>query len=420
MKRYLLIFFSLTSIIVSAQKTITLEECYLSVENNYPLAKQTLLLEEINTAEKKGLHTARLPQLDLYAQASYQSDVIKFPGELPNMSIETPNKDQYRAILEANQLIYNGGVITAQSRLKTSEMETKQQEVAVNLYNLKSRINQYYFQVFLFQEQINLLQSKRKQLEERTKEVESGVKYGMTLASSKQILQAEMLSLEQQLTELNYNRKKALESLSILIAKDINEDVALTLPKVLISKDTFLNRPELKLFELQEDQLESSKSLIEKSNYPKLMGFAQAGYGNPGLNMLDNSFQDFYLVGLRLNWNVFDWGKTKEEKQVVDISKQMLHTEKETFVLNNQMQLKEVQNDISKYEQMLLKDAAIIDLRIDVLASSTSQLQNGSITSSEYIVELNNLYEAQINQQLHEIQLLLAKANYRIIKGDLN
>ena len=43
---------------------------------------------------------------------------------------------------------------------------------------------------------------------------------------------------------------------------------------------------------------------------------SQAGYGNPGLNMLDNSFQPFYVVGLKANWNVFDWGKTKTDKKI--------------------------------------------------------------------------------------------------------
>jgi hypothetical protein len=39
------------------------------------------------------------------------------------------------------------------------------------------------------------------------------------------------------------------------------------------------------------------------------------------------------------------------------------------------------------------------------------------ITSSDYLVELTNLYEAKINQKVHEIQLDLAKANYQVVKG---
>ncbi|MBK5214379.1 MAG: TolC family protein [Flavobacteriaceae bacterium] len=420
MKRFLFILIAFTPLFASAQQILTLDECYILAEKNYPLAKQTALLEEKTNTEIRVLEKEKLPKLDLNAQATYQSDVIQFPLQIPDSNIEPPNKDQYRATLDANQLIYNGGSIAANTRLKTAELETQQQQVAVNLYTLKNRINQNYFGILLFQEQENLLLSKMEELDARLKEVNSGVKYGAVLPASEQILKAEQLKLEQQISQTNFDRKKALNNLSLLLSENLDSKTTLINPEILVLSETVSRRPELTLFELQQSQLETSKEVISKSNYPKLLGFAQAGYGNPGLNMLDNSFQDFYMVGLKLNWNIFDWGKTKEKKQAVDISKEIISTEKETFLLNNEMQQKEAESDINKYEAMLLKDVEIIELREKVLQSTTSQLQNGAITSSEYITELNNLYEAKIGQQLHEVQLALAKANYKIIKGDFN
>ncbi len=418
MKRLFFTIFGLAPLFLSAQQTLTLEECYSLAEKNYPLAKQTELLEEKTKSEIKVLEKGKLPKLDFNAQATYQSDVIEFPFQIPNSTVEPPNKDQYRATLDANQLIYNGGNIAANSKLKTAELETQQQQIAVNLYTLKNRINQSYFSVLLFQEQEKLLILKMEQLDARIKEVSAGVKYGVVLPASEQLLKAEQLKLEQQLSQINFDKQKALKNLSILVFQDLDNNTILTKPAIFIAPEMASQRPELEFFNLQETQLETSKEVISKSNYPKLLGFAQAGYGNPGLNMLDNSFQDFYIVGLKLNWNIFDWGKTKEQKQAVDISKEIVSTEKETFVLNNEMQQKEAESDINKYEAMLRKDSEIIELREKVLQATTSQLQNGAITSSEYITELNNLFEAKIDQQLHELQLALAKANYRIIKGD--
>src|SRR5690606_21066112 len=420
MKRLFFTIFGLAPLFLSAQQTLTLEECYSLAEKNYPLAKQTELLEEKTKSEIKVLEKGKLPKLDFNAQATYQSDVIEFPFQIPNSTVEPPNKDQYRATLDANQLIYNGGNIAANSKLKTAELETQQQQIAVNLYTLKNRINQSYFSVLLFQEQEKLLISKMEQLDARIKEVSAGVKYGAVLPASEQVLKAEQLKLEQQLSQIDFDKQKALKNLSILVFQDLDNNTILTKPGIFIAPEMASQRPELEFFNLQETQLETSKEVISKSNYPKLLGFAQAGYGNPGLNMLDNSFQDFYIVGLKLNWNIFDWGKTKEQKQAVDISKEIVSTEKETFVLNNEMQQKEAESDINKYEAMLRKDSEIIELREKVLQATTSQLQNGAITSSEYITELNNLYEARIDQQLHEVQLALAKANYKVIKGNFN
>lgn len=418
MKRILIILFGITPVLASAQQTLILEECYTAAEDNYPLAKQTALLQERTNAEISALGKQRLPKLGLNAQATYQSDVIRFPLEMPGFYVEPPNKDQYRATLDANQLIYNGGNIAANTRLKTAELETRQQQVAVNLYALKYRINQNFFNVLMFQEQKKLLLSKMENLDARANEISSGVKYGAILLSSQQVLQAEILKLKQQLSEIDYNRQKALGNLSALLSEDLETNTVLERPKPSTLSDDQSQRPELKLFELQQMQLENSKEVISKDNYPKIFGFAQAGYGNPGLNMLDNSFQDFYMLGLKLNWNILDWGTSKQKKQALDISQEIVSTERETFVLNNKMQLQEAEKDINKYEELLQKDVEIILLREQVLEATTSQLQNGAITSSEYITELNNLYGAKIDKQLHEIQLASAQANYKVIKGD--
>ena len=418
MKKLFPLIFALVPVLTLAQETLTLEECYVLAEKNYPLWKQTALVEERTNHEVKVLEKQKLPKLDLNAQATYQSDVIEFPLQIPNATVEPPNKDQYRATLDADQLIYNGGNIAANIRLKNAELATKQQEIAVNLYTLKSRINQNYFSVLLNQEQEKLLLFKREDLNTRLQEITTGVKYGAALPASEQLLKAELLKLEQQLAQTDFERKKALENLSSLIAQELDSDTTLEEPDIWVLPNRQLQRPELKLFELQQEQLETSKEVISKENYPKLLGFGQVGYGNPGLNMLDNSFQEFYLVGLKLNWNLFDWGKTKEKKKAADISKEIISTERETFVLNNQMQQQEAQNDMQKYTRMIEQDEEIIGLREKVLQSTVTQLQNGAITPSEYITELNNLYQAKVDMQLHQIQLALAKANLKVIKGE--
>ena len=157
----------------------------------------------------------------------------------------------------------------------------------------------------------------------------------------------------------------------------------------------------------------ASKDLISKSNAPKLNAFGQVGYGNPGLNMLNNSFEDFYIVGLKLNWNVFDWNKLKSEKQALDIAKEIITTEKEIFEMNNQIQLNELKSEISKMEIIIKTDTQIIQLREKVVQSSDSQLRNGVITSSDYITELNHLFDAKTNQKVHQTHLELAKINYQ-------
>ncbi|PWA07182.1 TolC family protein [Flavobacterium psychrotolerans] len=420
MKPFLKITFALLllPILSHAQQTLSLENCYDLVNKNYPLAKQTELLQQKSAFEIDALNKGKLPKIDLNAQGTYQSAVTELPIHLPNVTVNPLNKDQYRATLDVNQLVYNGGMIDANSKLKEAQTKTQQQQVSVNLYQIKTRINQLYFSILLLQERKAILISKQNQLVTKINEVKIGVKFGAIIPASEKVLEAENLKIKQQLVEIQFDKKRLLENLSVPTFSTIDDNTTLVQPMIFNDFTVESNRPELKLFDIQNEQLEVSKEVISKNNSPKINAFGQAGYGNPGLNMLDNSFQTFYMVGLKANWNVFDWNKSKTEKQALSVSKEIVSTEKETFLLNNKLQLQEMENEIHKTEAVINTDSEIITLREDVVKSSNSQLKNGVITSSEYLVEFTNLYEAKTNQKLHEIQLALAKANYKIVKGN--
>lgn len=415
MKQLIVIYAILITLPSVAQQSITLEQCYQLVTENYPLAKQTQLLDAQNKLDKEVVSTSKLPQLSLDAQATYQSDVIEIP--IPNAGIEPLNKDQYRATLSVNQLIYNGGATDATLDLKSAQLKTKQKQVEVSLYQLKQQINQLYFSILLVQESELLLNAKKEQLEVKLKEVQSGIKYGVILPSSDKVLEAELLKLSQQFKELESNKTSFIATLSSLISQPLNDSVVFQNPLVETDLQTDLARPELELFQLKKEEITTSENVLSKQNAPKLLGFATGGYGNPGLNMLDNSFQPFYTVGVKLNWNVFDWNSNKKQRESLAINKDIVENETEIFKLNTNIQLNQQQKEIDKIEEFIASDLEIINLRKEVLKSTDSQLKNGVITSSAYITEFTNLYEDENTLVKHKIQLQLAKANYNVIKG---
>ncbi|MDV7186748.1 TolC family protein [Lutibacter sp. TH_r2] len=415
MKQILILTLSLLSFPVLAQQTISLQECYDLMTVNYPLVKQTQFLETQNQLDTKVITNAKLPQFNIDAQATYQSDVIEFP--LAMSGIEPLNKDQYRATLSVNQLIYNGGSTNASLKQKNAQLKTKQQQIKVNLYKLKQQINQLYFSILLSQEINLLLKAKETQLKAKLKEVKSGVKYGVLLPASDKVLEAELLKINQQLIELQNNKIALIETLSSLISQPLNSATNFNKPLIETKLTTNLNRPELELFQFKKDEIESSKTLISKQNAPKILGFATGGYGNPGLNMLDNSFQTFYTVGVKLNWNVFDWNTNKKQQKSLAVNKDIIDNEAEIFRLNTSIELNKQQKEIEKIKSIITSDIEIVKLRKEVLKTADSQLKNGVITSSAYITELTNLYEDENTLVQHNIQLQLAKANYNIIKG---
>jgi hypothetical protein len=116
---------------------------------------------------------------------------------------------------------------------------------------------------------------------------------------------------------------------------------------------------------------------------------------------------------------LWDWGKTKRERQVLTIQKDIIQTKKETFDKTLIIALQSQTANINKYEQLIIKDNEIIELRSKITKSASSQLENGVITSTDYLTELNAETLSKINLETHKIQLLQTKVNYLTIKGDL-
>ena len=205
--------------------------------------------------------------------------------------------------------------------------------------------------------------------------------------------------------------------LSILTGRTISENSTLNYPEPIVDFESDFSRPELQLFSNQKVQLETQMSLLDKSRNPKIFGFGQAGYGKPGLNMLKDKFDSYYLVGVGLSWNAFDWKKTNRQKQVLQLQQQMVQHQEETFDQNLKMLLAQQSDQIEKLEKMLQKDNELLKLKTEITETTASKLKNGTINSADYVRDVQSETVSRINLEIHKIQLNEAKEKYQIIKG---
>jgi len=62
------------------------------------------------------------------------------PFSLPALS-----KDQYQAVVEVDQLVWDGGMVNAQKEVVKASSEAEKQKLEVDLYALKERVKQPLF-----------------------------------------------------------------------------------------------------------------------------------------------------------------------------------------------------------------------------------------------------------------------------------
>lgn len=397
---------------------LNLQKAYELAEKNYPVTKQSRLIEQTASLSIDNLSKGFLPQVTLSGQATYQSDVTKVPVNLPGINIESPSKDQYKVLADLNQLIYDGGAIKQQKVVQQLSANVEEQKVQVELYKLKDRINQFYLGILFIDEQLKQAGLITQDLQTGIKRVQAQVDNGVVLRSNLNVLKAELLKNDQRAIELKATRKGLVETLSLFLGQSLPENTQLQMPSPgQFIATTEVSRPELKLFQQQTSLNNQQNNLIRSKNLPKASLFVQGGYGRPGLNLLTNEFDLYYIGGVRFNWSLGGLYTKKKEKELVKVNKQIIDIQQETFLLNTNTQLKQQQSDIEKLQQLVATDDAIIDLRHQVTEAARAQLENAVITANDYLREVNAEDAARQSRITHEVQLLQAQINYQTISG---
>lgn len=441
MKKLIILQFILSIINVTVfsqeQGIITLDECYKLAKENSSINKNSGLYDNARDLSLKNYNTALYPQISINGQATYQSDITKvdipfdqffgqlfsqFPNgqnlQIPELNIPEPKKDQYKLSLDMNQVFYDGGTVKAAKEVEKATAEANKQNVEVELYSLKEKINKAYFAILLLQKSNALLNLFLKQIEDKIKVLESGLKNGVINQSTVDQLKAERLKAQQQIVEIEHNKKYSLVMLSGLIGKDLQENTQFIKPEVAADLKNEIKRPELTFIDMNISKIDAATSLLTRKKYPKLFGFGQAGYGRPGLNMLSDKFDSFWIVGLKLTWNVWDWNQNKREKQVAEIQKDILTNQKEYLNKNISMFNDAENTNIEKIKKLIEMDNEIIALRTSILQTSSSKLENGIITATDYLEDLNDETQAKINLESHKLQLIQSKINCLTITGN--
>ena len=412
---FLLLFISIN---LSAQdNSLTLEKAYTLAEQNYPLIKQRDLIKQTTQINIDNLSKGYLPQVSLSGQASYQSDVTKIDVSIPGFSFDPPSKDQYKAVADISQVIFDGGAIKQQKAAQEINGEVEEQKIEVELYKIKDRINQIYLSIFFLDDQLKQVNLLKQDLQTGIKQVEAQVNNGVVLRSNLNVLKAQFLQTDQKAIEIKASRKGLVQTLGLFINQQLNDNAIFVRPTSPLFADKNIARPELKLYSDMSRQLDQQRGLIRSKNLPKTSLFLQSGYGKPGVNFLKNDFDFYYIGGIRINWSLAGLYTQKKEKELIKLNQRVVDVQKETFLLNTNTQLSQQKSEIEKFNQLIETDQAIIDLRLQVKQAAKAQLENGVITANDYLREVNAEDQSRQSLITHQIQLLQAQINYQTTLG---
>ena len=395
----------------AAHAQTTLDECIGWAYDNYPQIKEMSLIERTKGIDMKNAAYAWLPHLNISGKATWQSEVVEIPMDIPGMDINIPH-DQYGLTAEFTQQIWDGGTSRSQKELAEAGAEVKKTQLETNLWSIRSRVQNVFLGIILIDKQLELNGLLRESLERSSEEVKSRMEAGVALPSDLDQVSVNILSCLQQRASLDADRKSYVKILGLLTGRDMT-DMELAVPQDAVNyvddgARDFETRPEMAFYTAQLKQNEFQRRQLNTLISPKLNLSLQGGYGRPGMNMLSGDFSGYFVAGLKLQWNIGALYTRGLDKRKVNADAQKIDLTRKSFILNSSVEAEQKNNAILKARDVLEKDSEIIALRQRIRASGENQYREGTIKMNDYLSMLDEEYKAKANESMHEVQLMMA------------
>ncbi|RPH68487.1 TolC family protein [bacterium] len=400
--------------------TLTLEDCLRMVSINSPVVRQKDISDQLLNNRLKNLGTKWYPSVGLNAQALYNSETVEFADLLEGVPASIPSLplDQYKVWAEINQQIYDGGMVKAMKEIEKAVYQADEFQTESELLALRLQVSQIYFSLLQTQNNSEIIGSSLKLLSTRKDIVSAAVRSGAILEENLLAMEAEEIVILQKLSELRFLKSQLFRTLKILTDSVIPENTLLSSPKIPDADQNGM-RPELKWFAQQKTKLQINEKLIKAGDLPRLYAFSQLAWGRPGYNMVSRDFHTFYTLGAGLKWNFINYGDSKRQKRILELQRDLVDVKQNNFDDQLQIQLQSELTNIEKYDSLMKLDEKILSLRQAISVSGLSRLNNGVITSADYLDDMNAELLATLQLESHKILRKQAEYNYLMLQGKL-
>ena len=417
MKRFISVV-ALTALgLSSAYAQPDLEQCKEMARKHYPAIRQYDLISQSQDYNMSNVSKAWLPQVSLSAQATYQSDVARWPDQFESMlaaqGLDMPGlrQDQYKVQIDIQQTIWDGGKSQAEKTLTESETQQSLRAADVEMYALDNRIDNLYFGILLLQEQKRQVEDMIARLQNNLDYVNALVDNGVAMQADADAVEAQMLSSGQTLHQIKSSEESFRKMLELFIGDSLGT-ATLSLPQTHQLMIAESQRPELMLFDSQIKVLEAKNQMLNVALTPKFALFAQGYYGYPGLNMFENMMSSRWslngIVGIRMSWNISSFYTDKTSRKQIRNAIDRVKMQKDIFSFNNKLQAEQDDAEIRRIKAVLADDDRIVRLRQNVREAAEARLQEGAIDMNDLLTKISDESAAMIARSTHEIELVKA------------
>ena len=393
-----------------AGDTLTVGQVRALALQTSPLQQKKALAESVAALHLRNIRSNNLPRIQVGAQATWQSEVFGFPIDNPAFNIPEVPKDQYKLSIDASQRLWDGGSDRYLRRQRELERDITAAQTDVDVFQLREIVTDLYFNALLLQENEAILAASLENLQNRLRQTEAAVAGGVALRTNADQIRIQILQTGQQIANARANQQSLKNILAVWIGRQ-DTNFQLQTPNFKLQTSNFeLSRPEHRLFNLQHSHLLLAQDMLRLKTQPRVELFAQGGFGRPNpFNFFETGFEPFAIFGVRALWMPVDWGNRDRDRQVLTLQALNIDAQRQAFDQRLEAVTRKDRADRDRALAQLAQDDAIIALQEDIVRRAEAQVQNGVMTTTDYLAQLNLLTQVRLTRKTHEIQAFQAQ-----------
>jgi outer membrane protein TolC len=382
-----------------------------------PRLGQLSLLDSQSALRLENISAEWKPAISVESVVQYQSDAptaaLVTPGGQP---VFAAPRDTYDVSGRLEQRLWDRSP-GAQAALEQAQRLEQQSRVRAAVYGIRQQVNDAFFAAAILRQRASLLAATITELEGRRDEVNARVREGTALPADAAAIEATLLQRRQDSDELIASAGAALARLGVMTGASIPADAVPVIPQLAAQVATVREqlpqvraRPEYEQFARSRDRIARQADVAAVRSLPRLSAFGRVGVGRPALDFVQNDWQAYGVGGVRLQWNAWDWGSTGREREAQLLQAQIVAADEAAFTRSVAAGVESDLATIDHLTRALETDRRIIELRAEVARTARVRLQEGVLTSSDYLTRDTELLQARTALAAHEVELAQAQA----------
>lgn len=416
-----------------AQDYLTLEEALnLGRKQNLNLRQQEQAVRQA-IAERQVQRSAYFPSVILGGGYNYISEIARLdlPFQLPGqkqVQIEAGVRDQFDLNIAVRQPLFTG--FRTRNLVKAAEAA-----VNVNQYQLQAEENRLLLQITsqYYRGQLNELQQKALEASlERAvlqlKTVKNLFREGQATRQDTMQIATRLLEVQTRLAKLRHTgrliRLKLADLLQLdevpqlppfqqtgldiqLINGEENMEIALQL------------RPEIYLLQQRASSEDFRKKATRSVYLPQIFASASYHYSKPGVDFFRNEWMQYYTIGLQLNWELWQGGKTRARVSKISHGLEILSLEEQKLRDAIRLEVRSVHEDLVSDREQILLSQKLLDQERERYRVVREKYTQGQVAVTDLTSAETDLTTAQLNYQQNLITWKMDKARLRFATGEM-